>query len=61
MIPQKAPKKRSSERFRELWPDIREMARPRWKVLAVGFGLMWRIYRAGPEPDQDAWRYRAPR
>ena len=40
MIPQKAPKKRSSERFRELWPDIREMARPRWKVLALGFVLM---------------------
>ena len=40
MIPQKAPKKRSSERFRELWPDIREMARPRWKVLAIGFVLM---------------------
>jgi ABC-type multidrug transport system fused ATPase/permease subunit len=40
VIPQKAPKKRSSERFRELWPDIREMARPRWKVLALGFVLM---------------------
>jgi len=40
VIPQKAPKKRSSERFRELWPDIREMARPRWKVLALGFALM---------------------
>jgi ABC-type bacteriocin/lantibiotic exporter with double-glycine peptidase domain len=40
VIPQKAPQKRSSERFRELWPDIREMARPRWKVLAVGFVLM---------------------
>jgi len=23
-----------------LWPDIREMARPRWKVLALGFVLM---------------------
>ena len=40
MLPQKAPQKRSSERFRELWPDIREMARPRWKVLALGFVLM---------------------
>ena len=40
MIPQKGPQKRSSERFRELWPDIREMARPRWKVLAIGFVLM---------------------
>src|ERR1700677_2292292 len=40
VTPQKAAKKRSSERFRELWPDIREMARPRWKVLALGFVLM---------------------
>lgn len=40
MIPQKPPKKSSSERFRELWPDIREMARPRRKVLAFGFVLM---------------------
>ena len=40
MIPQKAPKKRSSERLRELWPDIREMMRPRRKILAIGFALM---------------------
>ncbi len=40
MIPQKAPEKRSSERLRELWPDIREMARPRLKVLGGGFALM---------------------
>ena len=40
MIPQKSPKKRSSERLRELWPDIREMMRPRRKVLALGFVLM---------------------
>ena len=40
MIPQKASQKRSSERFRELWPDIREMARPRWKVLVIGLALM---------------------
>jgi subfamily B ATP-binding cassette protein MsbA len=40
VIPQKAPKKGSSERLRELWPDIREMMRPRRKVLAVGFLLM---------------------
>jgi ABC-type multidrug transport system fused ATPase/permease subunit len=40
VIPQKAPKKRSSERLRELWPDIREMVRPRRKVLAIGFVLM---------------------
>jgi subfamily B ATP-binding cassette protein MsbA len=35
------PKKRSSERLRELWPDIREMMRPRRRVLAVGFLLMF--------------------
>ena len=40
MTPQKAPKKSSSERLRELWPDIRDMMRPRRKVLAVGFVLM---------------------
>jgi ABC-type multidrug transport system fused ATPase/permease subunit len=40
VIPQKAPQKRSSERLRELWPDIREMARPRLKVLGGGFALM---------------------
>ena len=40
MIPQKDPKRRSSERLRELWPDIREMMRPRRKVLAIGFVLM---------------------
>jgi ABC-type multidrug transport system fused ATPase/permease subunit len=34
------PKKRSSERLRELWPDIREMIRPRRKVLGLGFLLM---------------------
>jgi ABC-type multidrug transport system fused ATPase/permease subunit len=40
VIPQKAPQKRSSERIRELWPDIREMMHPRRKVLAIGFALM---------------------
>jgi ABC-type multidrug transport system fused ATPase/permease subunit len=40
VIPQKAPQKRSSERLRELWPDIREMMHPRRKVLALGFVLM---------------------
>ncbi len=40
MIPQKAPQKRSSERLRELWPDIREMMHPRRKILAIGFVLM---------------------
>jgi ABC-type multidrug transport system fused ATPase/permease subunit len=34
------PKKRSSERLRELWPDIRELIRPRRKLLALGFLLM---------------------
>jgi ABC-type multidrug transport system fused ATPase/permease subunit len=40
VIPQKAPKKSSSERLRELWPDIREMMQPRRKILAIGFLLM---------------------
>jgi len=35
------PKKRSSERLRELWPDIRAMMRPRRRVLAIGFLLMF--------------------
>ncbi|HEV2689428.1 MAG TPA: ABC transporter ATP-binding protein [Bryobacteraceae bacterium] len=39
MNPQ-TPKKRSSERLRELWPDIREMIRPRRKILGLGFVLM---------------------
>lgn len=38
---------------------------PRWMLagLAVGilgFAWMVRIYRADPEPDQHAWRYRDP-
>jgi ABC-type multidrug transport system fused ATPase/permease subunit len=37
----KTSKKSSSERLRELWPDIREMMRPRQRVLAVGFLLMF--------------------
>ncbi len=40
MNPQ-TPKKSSSERLRELWPDIREMVRPRRRVLAIGFLLMF--------------------
>jgi len=40
VIPQKAPKKPASERLRALWPDIRDMMRPRRKVLAIGFALM---------------------
>jgi ABC-type multidrug transport system fused ATPase/permease subunit len=39
VTPQK-PKKRSSERLRELWPDIKELIRPRRKILALGFLLM---------------------
>lgn len=27
----------------------------------IGFVAMWRMYRADPEPDLEAWRYRAPR
>src|SRR3984893_15855613 len=38
--PQSSPKKRSSERLRELWPDIRDMLRPRRRLLAIGFLLM---------------------
>jgi hypothetical protein len=44
---------------------------PDWAALATialaaagtlgGLGWMIRIYRADPEPDQAAWRYRAPR
>ncbi len=36
----KKPKKSQSERFRELWPDIREMVMPRRGILAAGFVLM---------------------
>ena len=39
MIPQTS-KKRSSERLRELWPDIKELIRPRRGMLALGFLLM---------------------
>ena len=34
------PKKKSSARLRDLWPDIREMMHPRRGILAAGFGLM---------------------
>jgi ABC-type multidrug transport system fused ATPase/permease subunit len=34
------PKKRSSERLRELWPDIMELVRPRRGILALGFLMM---------------------
>jgi subfamily B ATP-binding cassette protein MsbA len=40
VIPQKVPQKRTTERLRELWPDIREMLQPRRRVLALGFILM---------------------
>ena len=32
-------------------------------VVGIIVGLVWmiRIYRADPEPDQHAWRYRAKR
>ncbi len=33
-------KRSQSERFRELWPDIREMVMPRRGILAAGFVLM---------------------
>src|SRR5580658_6295239 len=36
----KTPKKGSSERLRELWPDIKELIRPRRGMLALGFLLM---------------------
>src|ERR1039457_6656382 len=34
------PKKTSSQRLRDVWPDIREMIRSRRGILAAGFGLM---------------------
>jgi ABC-type multidrug transport system fused ATPase/permease subunit len=34
------PKKSSSERLRELWPDIKELIRPRRAMLSLGFLLM---------------------
>jgi subfamily B ATP-binding cassette protein MsbA len=34
------PAPRASERFRTLWPDIREMIRPRRKLFVIGFILM---------------------
>jgi ABC-type multidrug transport system fused ATPase/permease subunit len=40
VIPQSSSKKRSSERLRELWPDIRDMLRPRRRLLVIGFVLM---------------------
>jgi len=34
------PKKKQSQRIRELWPDLREMILPRRGILALGFVLM---------------------
>ena len=34
------PKRKQSERIREIWPDLREMILPRRKLLALGLGLM---------------------
>jgi subfamily B ATP-binding cassette protein MsbA len=38
--PPQTPKKSSSERLRELWPDIQELIRPRRGILALGFLMM---------------------
>ena len=35
-----APKKAPSERLRDLWPDIRELVRPRRGLLTIGFCLI---------------------
>ena len=34
------PKRKQSERIREIWPDLREMIMPRRKLLALGLVLM---------------------
>ena len=34
------PKRKQSERLREIWPDLREMILPRRKLLALGLVLM---------------------
>ena len=34
------PKRKQSERIREIWPDLREMILPRRKLLALGLALM---------------------
>src|SRR5579872_3513212 len=34
------PSKSASQRLRVIWPDIREMIKPRRGILAAGFGLM---------------------
>jgi ABC-type multidrug transport system fused ATPase/permease subunit len=40
LTPTIQPKKTSSQHLRDVWPDIREMIRPRRGILAAGFGLM---------------------
>ncbi len=40
MATEKTRPRRSSERLRELWPDIREIIRPQRKLLAIGFVLI---------------------
>jgi ABC-type multidrug transport system fused ATPase/permease subunit len=35
-----APKKPASERFRDLWPDVRALVQPRRGLLAIGFALI---------------------
>ncbi len=44
-------------------PPIWSYALPVLAVVGPIVGLVWmvRIYRADPEPDQGAWRYRAKR
>ena len=46
-----------------LEPPIWSQALTALAVVGVIVGLVWmvRIYRADPEPDQQAWRYRAKR
>lgn len=39
-MPPKKPKKRPTELVRNLWPDIRDMVRPRRGIIAIGFLLM---------------------
>jgi ABC-type multidrug transport system fused ATPase/permease subunit len=40
LTPTTPPKKTSSQRLRDVWPDIREMIRSRRGILAAGLGLM---------------------
>ncbi len=40
LTPKTKPKKSTSQRFRDVWPDIRDMIKPRRGILAAGFGLM---------------------